>query len=141
MKTEEFISQGLLKKSKATKHEIEGSLTIAQHFRERAEGNLNMEYYDVAFSLAYQSMFHSARALLFRNELKERSHIALISALKEIYANDKELLKLLDTLNSYRLARHAIQYTGAACNEGDAKEAIKDAEKFIDKADLIISGK
>lgn len=139
MKAEELLAGGQLIKSKVTEEEIEGSLKTAEHFKERAKGNLNMGYCDVAFSLAYQSMFHSARALLFRNGMKERSHSALISALKEIYGKNHELKRLIGIMGAYKVSRHAIQYRGAGCSEADAKEAISEAEKFIDAADSALA--
>lgn len=138
MKIDELIEKKLLLKSKATEQEITGSLTIAERFIEKAKGNKKIEYFDVAFSLAYQSMFHTARSLLFKNHLKERSHAALIAAIKEIYKNNEKLKEMLDTLNSYRITRHAIQYTGAGCNKEDAEEAIRDAEKFFEIAEEIV---
>ncbi|PIU21808.1 MAG: DNA-binding protein [Candidatus Diapherotrites archaeon CG08_land_8_20_14_0_20_34_12] len=139
MKVNELIENRTLIRSKSTIQEIEGSLTIAERFLERAEGNLKIEYFDVAFSLAYQSMFHSARALLFKNNLKERSHAALINGLKELYAGEPELQTILQTMNSYRITRHAVQYSGVGCNTEDAEMAIKDAKEFIEIADRIIS--
>ncbi|MFH1256111.1 MAG: HEPN domain-containing protein [Candidatus Diapherotrites archaeon] len=141
MKLDSLIGNGLLLKTKASEEEINGSLGIAERFLEKAKGNMKIGYFDVAFSLAYQSMFHAARALLFKNNLKERSHSAMVSALKEIYAKEEGLLKLLHTLDSYRITRHAIQYTGSGCSKEDAGEAINDAEKFINLSDKILFDK
>jgi len=138
MKIDYLIEKGLLIKSKATEQEITGSMTISERFLEKAEGNQKIEYFDIAFSLAYQSMFHAARALLFKNDLKERSHKAITTALKEIYQEKTELKELLDTLDSYRITRHAIQYTGAGCAKEDSEEAIKDAEKFIEAVESVL---
>lgn len=141
MNINELIDKNALMKSKSTVQEIEGSLAIAERFLERAEGNFKIEYFDIAFSLAYQSMFHSARALLFKNNLKERSHAALISGVKELYKEEHELQTVLQTMNSYRITRHAVQYSGIGCSAEDAELAIKDAKEFIEIADKIISKK
>lgn len=114
-------------------------MAIAQHFIERAKGTTTLDYHDVAFSLAYQSMFHSARALLFRNNLKERSHAAMISALLEIYRSNDELRTALNRRSSYKTSRHAIQYDGASCRETDSIAAIKDAERLLDLADFLLA--
>lgn len=139
MKIEALIEKGLLIKSKSNAQEIEGSMALAERFLEKAKGNSRIEYYDVAFSLAYQSMFHTARALLFRKNLKERSHYALIAALKELYPNELKIMEILETMNGYRITRHGIQYSGIGCSKEDAVEAIKDAEKFIEAADQILA--
>lgn len=139
MKIEGLLEKSLLLRSKSNAQEIEGSMAIAERFLEKAKGNSRIEYFDVAFSLAYQSMFHVARALLFRKNLKERSHSALIAALKELYQNEPQITELLETMDGYRMTRHGVQYSGIGCSKEDATEAIKDAEKFIEAADKILA--
>src|SRR3989344_1919807 len=136
---DELVSKGFLTKTKSDKKQIEGSLQIAQRFIERAEGNVKIGLWDVAFLMSYNSMFHSARALLFRMNLKERSHQAMITGLKELYADNKPIVEFLNTLSSYKTARNAIQYGGGLCLEVDAVEALKDAKRFLEEADKILS--
>ena len=62
MKIEDYFKEGLLKKEKIDKNKIKGSLELAERFLERAKGNMKIKYFDIAFTLAYNSMFHSARA-------------------------------------------------------------------------------
>ena len=132
MKIERYFKEGLLKKGKIDKNEIKGSLELAERFLERAKGNIKIKYFDVAFILAYNSMFHSARALLFSFGVKERSHFAMIEFLKEKFKDNEKIFQFLTTLDSYRISRHAIQYSGEFCSELDAKEAIKDAKEFLE---------
>ena len=127
-----YFREGLLRKGKMGKEEIYGSLDLAKKFLEKAGGNLKIEYFDVSFTLAYNTMFHSARALLFSINVKERSHMAMIDYLKEKFNGNKELLQFLNILDSYRITRHAIQYTGELCSRTDAEEAILDAKEFLD---------
>ena len=131
MRIEDYFREGLLKKGEIGKEEIKGSLEIAERFLERAKGNLKIEYFDVSFILAYNSMFHSASALLFSFGVKERSHFAMIEFLKEKLKEEKEVLQFLDILDSYRISRHAVQYHGRFCSKTDAEEAIRDAEEFL----------
>jgi len=139
MKINGLKEKGLLIQSKSNTQEIEGSMAIAERFLEKAKGNQKIEFFDIAFSLAYQSMFHVARALLFKNNLKERSHGALITALKELYSREPKVIEILEIMDSYRRIRHGIQYSGTGCLKEDAEEAIKDAEKFIEAADNILT--
>lgn len=139
MKLQELIDKKMLIKSHSSEQVIQGSLAIAENFLEKAEGNAKIEYYDVAFSLAYQAMFHAARAILFKKGYKERSHWAVIKALKDICKQEKDLIELLETMDSYRMTRHAVQYSGLGCSKEDADEAIKDADKIIVIAERIIS--
>ena len=76
-------------------------------------------------------MFHSSRALLFHKGYKERSHYCLIALLRREYGKNKELSELLNTLDSYRISRHSIQYYGEACSRTDAEEAIDDAKNLL----------
>ncbi|HIE41411.1 MAG TPA: hypothetical protein EYP80_01980 [Candidatus Aenigmarchaeota archaeon] len=34
-------------------------------------------------------------------------------------------------LNSYRIARHGIQYSGELCSKDDAEEVLRDAKEFL----------
>jgi len=65
-----------------------------------------MKYFDVAFILAYNSMFHSARALLFSLNVKERSHFAMLEYLKEKFRHNSEIYNFLIVLDSYRITKH-----------------------------------
>jgi uncharacterized protein (UPF0332 family) len=132
VKIKELIEKGNIKEQAVDENEIRGSMRIAERFVERAEGNLEMDFFDVAFLLAYNAMFHAARALLFKAGYKERTHFGLISALKELNKNDKEIIGCMDILDAYRMTRHAVQYSGELSNELDAVQAIKDAKKIIE---------
>ena len=141
MNIKEFLEKGLLIKSPSSLEEQEGSLAIAEEFLEKAKGNYGINYFDVAFSLAYQSMFHAARALLFKNNFKERSHGALIAAVKELYAANGALRKLLETMNAYRMTRHAVQYSGLGCSKEDAEDAMQEAKRLLDAVEKILAKK
>ena len=131
MKVEDYFREGLLKKSKIDKDKIKGSLKLAERFLERAKGNFRIKYFDTSFILAYNSMFHSARALLFSLGVKERSHFVMINYLKEKFKENEGIVHILELLDSYRISRHAIQYRGEFCSKTDAEEALRDAEEFL----------
>ncbi len=141
MNLKELEEKGLIRKSRIERDEIEGSLAMADRFLQRAKSNMEMSFFDVAFLLAYNSMFHAARALLFKMDYKERGHFAMIAALKELYPTDPELLGYLDVIDSYRTSRHAIQYSGELGSELDSAEAIRDAGKFLAYVKLYIKSK
>jgi uncharacterized protein (UPF0332 family) len=74
-------------------------------------------------------MFHAARAILFRDGVKERSHVCIVIYLKSIYPEIKEIA---DTLDAYRTSRHATLYgLDDAMTKDDAEEAIDSAKEFI----------
>ena len=138
MKVDQLLSKGLIRREKIDASEISGSILLAEKFLSRAKGNLKIKYYDITFLLAYTSMFHAARALLFKAGFNERSHFGLIQALKERY-EDEQLHKYLNILDSYRMSRHAVQYGGESSSESDATSSLKDAEQFIKIAKRILS--
>ena len=131
MKVKELLEKGLIKEQAVDVEEIKGSLLLAQRFLERAKGNIEINFYDVAFLLSYNSMFHAARALLFKTGYKERTHFGLIEAIRETYKSDKEIQDFLNVLDNYRLTRHAIQYSGELSDEINAVQSAKDAEALI----------
>jgi hypothetical protein len=52
MKLDECFEQGLLRKEKPDKAKVEESVTLANHFLERASGNQDMKYFDIALICA-----------------------------------------------------------------------------------------
>ena len=129
MNLKECFERGYLKKVAVEKGKIDNSFVLAEHFLGRAKGTLKIEYCDVAFMMAYNSMLHTAKGLLFSKGYSERSHYCMIALLQSKFKG--QVSKFLGILDSYRVARHSIQYRGASCAVTDAKEAIDDAEKFL----------
>ena len=71
---EECFEQGLLKKIKPNLKYSEQSIKQAEHFLEEADILIENRINDMAFIALYNASFHAARALLFRDGIKERSH-------------------------------------------------------------------
>lgn len=130
MTLEQLIEKGMVNRQSADDAEIKGSIALAGRLVVEAKSNMSISLFDVAFTLAYNSMFHSARALLFKVGYKERGHWALIAALKELY-KDGEIQEYLNILDIYRVTRHGIQYDGDLSSELDSNNAIKDAEAWL----------
>lgn len=131
MNLDECFRKGMLKRAKPDRDEINNSLNNSKHFIDRASGNMKQKYFDVAFLMAYNSMFQSCRALIFSSGVKERSHYCMVEFAKKEFADDEKIIGLLRALDSYRLARHAIQYDGEICDENDAKSIIDDAKNLL----------
>ncbi len=127
---EKMFKNGLLKRETTEPEKTSASLKLAAHYLGRAKGVLKQDFYDVAFLMAYNSMFQAVRALLFSQGIKERSHYAAIHFLKQ-QQNDAELSKLLEIVDDYRMNRHMVQYDGSNVSQNAALEAVKDAEKFL----------
>lgn len=131
MNLSECFKKGLLVKRRVSKETVENTAQLAEHTIERAEGNLNIRYFDVAFALAYQAMLHAARALLFSDGIKERSHACVVVYLKDKYGKDPQLTRYLNILDSYRISRHEVVYRGGYVSREEASNAIEDAKNLL----------
>jgi len=76
-----------------------------------AEESFERENYKWCTIQTYYSMFHSARALLYSNNLREKSHACLIEAIRTLYVNKglleywliEALQKAMEELNNPQL--------------------------------------
>ena len=131
MSLEGCFEKGLLRRIAPEPEKVRSSLKLSAHYLERSKGVMRLEYYDIAFTSAYTSMLQAARAVLFRDGIKERSHECTAIYLNEHYS-DSAFGKYLAVFDSYRSSRHFIQYDGGICSKESATQAIIDAEKFLE---------
>jgi uncharacterized protein (UPF0332 family) len=76
-------------------------------------------------------MFHAARAILFKDGFKERSHICLILYVEEKYPSLRGYARQVD---QYRRARHNALYAlDSNQSRADAEVAIESAKDFLSK--------
>ena len=134
MSFEDCLRQGLIKKDAASHGKTAGSLAVAETFLKQAKGNLGMKYYIAAELLAYNSSFHSGRALLFSKGYREKSHACLIVALKSLFREDPGLSEMLRVFDQLRLSRHNVQYGGLHVDKAMAEAAVDFASRFLSAA-------
>jgi len=135
MTLDDLIRRDLIRKDAPDRKKAENSLKLAEHNIDIAKKSAEAEAYESAFISAYAAMFHCARAILFKDGYKERSHYALYVCLKEKY-RDKIEMKYINELNSLRTIRHKIIYGDEDLNirevqESEVESAIKAAEGFL----------
>jgi uncharacterized protein (UPF0332 family) len=83
-------------------------------------------------------MFHAARALLYSSGYRERSHRALITALRELFVKTGKLEEeMLDELENAMSLREEADY-GLVFSEESAKEVIRNAGEFINTVRKIL---
>jgi uncharacterized protein (UPF0332 family) len=105
------IEKGLLRKIPTSENNAVRSLNKAESWLKEAEKTLQSEAYDSSVLSSYLVMFHSARAILFFDGYREKSHACVARYLEEQYANKKKLeKKWVDLLDYYREIRHENQY-------------------------------
>lgn len=78
-------------------------------------------------------MFHSARAILFFDGYREKSHACIARYLEEKYAKKKLLeIRWIELLDYYRELRHGDQYDLVfLITEQEAKNALNNAYEFV----------
>ena len=141
MNLEDCFSKRLLIKIKADMEKAERSIKTAEHKLELALKEYKAGIYEGSIINAYASLFHSARAILFKDGIKERSHYAIYVYLKEKYGN-KIKEKLLNEFSALRLQRHEILYGFSdeieKIEKEEAKEILSAAEEFVFKVKEIV---
>ena len=139
-KVEECFDQELLKKIKPNMRFAEQSIKQAEHFLEEAQELIEADIKDMAFIALYNASFHAARAILFRDGVKERSHYCVSKYIEEKY-QEKELISLQQALvlDSLREKRNSIQYSLEQPElDEDLNEIFNQVEGFLEKAKKII---
>lgn len=88
------------------------SIRQARSFLKDAEDLIKIGKDRMAVIALYNAFFHAARALLFKDGVKERSHFCVARYLEEYYVK-RELIdiKFLNYVDSLRDLRHDIQYS------------------------------
>jgi len=128
LKLNDCYKEGLLRKTKPSKQYAIKSLETSLKYIQNAKDNLKMKNNNLVIFCSYTAMFHSARALLFKHGIKERSHICIVSYIRETYPL---LRNLSNQLDAYRRNRHNTLYAlDFLISEYEAQQAIEDAEKF-----------
>ncbi len=141
MNFKDCLSKGLIRKDESASERVKKSLKIAERFISSAKKNIKIEELEMSEIASYNSIFHSARSLLFNKGYTERSHICVILALKEFYKNNHELIDLINTFDKIRISRHNIQYGGLLIDIEEAEFVSNFAKQFLDKTKKIINKK
>ncbi len=85
MRLAECFQKGLLKRISLDMENSSRSLELSRSNIEDAAANLSIHRYRIVAISSYTAMFHAARAILFRDGIKERSHECIPVYLKEKY--------------------------------------------------------
>jgi len=140
---QECFNKGLLRKIPSSKEKAEGSIRAAKRWLEEAEKNLKSKAYQSSVLSSYLGMFHAARAILFMDGIREKSHYCIARYLEEYYAEKKILeTKWIDLLDHYRELRHNSQYAvDFMASDKEAESAIEKTKEFIERINKIIREK
>ena len=117
---------------------VKKELSVAISDLSDAKAGYENERYKWSTIQAYYAMFHAARALIYSQGYREKSHYCLAIALRSLFVDEGTMdAKLVrDFLNAMDL-REAADYQ-AEFSQSGAKAVIASAEKFIEKAISIL---
>lgn len=123
------FNKRLLVRTKPSANKARQSLESAKISIKKAQDNIKIGNMDIAIVMGYTSMFHSFRALLFLDGIKERSHICMLEYIKKKFPLFKNLAIEAD---AYRRFRHTALYgLEILISKNDAVSAIELAKKII----------
>lgn len=127
----ECLEKGLLRKIAPSPRQAEDQLVKAGVLLEEAQKAVKSESPNSAVAMGYAAMFDAARALLFRDGFREKSHACVVKYLEANYGDeiDDAYIRLLD---EYRERRHKVMYsTDYYPTLEEAKRVVEFAGDFI----------
>ncbi len=135
---EECIKKGMLREMPPSLEQAKAQLEKAGVMLKEAKTEIKSGSPNSAVLAAYASMFDSARALLFREGYRERSHACTARYLEEKYSKEIGIGRIT-LLDAYRDKRHKVSYSAEYCPSLDeAKKMVEFAEEFLGKVSSLI---
>ncbi|MCL4436641.1 MAG: HEPN domain-containing protein [Thaumarchaeota archaeon] len=101
-----------------------------------AQESLELKKFKWATIQAYYSMFHSTRALLYSRGYREKSHYALLVAIRDLFKNELGG-RLISSFEEGMTLRQEADY-GLNFSEEGAAETAEGAEDLLKKAKEIL---
>lgn len=134
---------GLLRDIPPSKDTAEGSMRAASKWLGEAEKDLRGGAFNSSVLSSYLAMFHSARALLFLDGWREKSHYCIARYLEEKYVKSGMLeSKWVELLDHYRDLRHDDQYSiSFFATMDEAESALKTAKDFFDRMKALLDAR
>lgn len=134
------LEKGKIKEFSQGKALVEKELQTAEKDLLDGKEGFEREKYKWATIQGYYVMFHSARALLYNKNYREKSHYCLIVGLKHFYVDTGELPNyFIEALQKGKALREDADYYDDWSKIG-SEEALKLAEEFLNKAKDIAKG-
>ncbi|MBU2638495.1 MAG: HEPN domain-containing protein, partial [Nanoarchaeota archaeon] len=134
------IREGLLRKIPPSSQDAEASIKRAQKWLVEAEKGISAKAFDSALMASYVAMFHSARAILFFDGFREKSHYCVARYIEDNYAKKGFLeSKWVSMLDHYRDMRHDDQYSlSFLTTQEEAETSLETAKKFVEQMGALL---
>jgi len=129
---DKLLIERKLIRSRIGKNMVMKEVKAAQTDLQDAKDSLEQRKFKWATIQGYYSTFHSARALLYNRGFREKSHYALLVALRELFSNELER-SLIGKFEEGMELRQEADY-GLKFSEAGAIETIEGAEKLLERA-------
>ena len=138
---DDCIHKRLLRKIPPSKDKASQSLKKARKWLKEAQNTAKGGTFNSSVLASYMVMFHAARAILFQDGFREKSHACIGRYLEEKYAKkgvlEKEWIHLFD---HHRQIRHDDQYDlSFFSTKEDADQAVKSANRFLRRMEGFLS--
>lgn len=129
------IEKGLLRKIPASNDKASRSLSKAERWLGETKNTFKSKAFDSSVLASYLVMFHSARAILFFDGYREKSHACVSRFLEEKYVKTGKLeKKWIELLNHHREVRHDDQYNlSFFATKEEARAALESASQFLER--------
>ncbi|WP_052353281.1 HEPN domain-containing protein [Methermicoccus shengliensis] len=138
MNYEECFRRGLLRYVEPSKEKSQESIKRAKEWLNEAMINFESGAFRSALLSTYLAVFHSARAVLFRDGVREKSHYC-VGVYLEKYVNQNLLEeKWVVVFDRMRSTRHEDQYTFHAPTSEEVKSSIDTARQFIKRMEELL---
>lgn len=131
-----LVNERKIMKAQISEDIVLKEIEAAQTDLQDAQDSLQMNKFKWATIQSYYSMFHSVRALLFNKGYREKSHYALLLAIKELYSKTIEP-SLISRFEEGMTLRQEADY-GLKFSQAGALDTIDGAEKLLSKAKEIL---
>lgn len=136
----ECFEKRLLKKGEKSLRLAKKSLKQATFFLNEAQDLIELGKEQIATLSLYNAYFHTTRALLYKDGIKEKSHYCIARYLEEKYIKEKKIdIKFLNAFETVMNIRHNIQYSTEKVEiDEDLTELSNICEELILKIERIL---
>lgn len=134
------VDRKLLKRVPPSKEKALQSIEKAKKWLKESHKTFKSEAFNSSVLASYMGMFHSARAILFLDGCREKSHACIARYLEEKYSKTGKLeRKWIDLLDHHREIRHEDQYNlSFYTTQDEAKRALASSSGFLDRMEILL---
>ncbi|NTW28166.1 MAG: HEPN domain-containing protein [Coriobacteriia bacterium] len=135
---EKCLASNRIVKQEHAVHLIPAEIGSARNDLRWAEASFESGNPKWATIQAYYGIFHAARALLFSQGYREKSHFCLKAAIQALFVDEGVLAQeYLDDFDTTMLLRETADYRSDFSRDG-AESAVEAARRFLGKAEELL---